>query len=559
MDTTEQPRLAPPLLQGRLASPLPEAAWYALPAFGQLVRLSAALAVFVAVFGLTGRSEHPLTAMGPGPFVTFVSLAVPGAAALVAAFALYRPWRALLLVLALAPLWNSAYVSLQIGPVQVILQTVFVFTLAIGTLTTRPNTGAFPWSASDLVAAGRSRGFAAFRFAEVAVAGLIGLAVVSTMASSNVTLSATVLLHGILEPIALAAILVALRPSRRDLVMVGLALGISMGLGTAFNLAQTLPIFTSLASVDAHRLTFARASFYNVGLFAAIVAMTIPLIVAVLASRRSLSLPRWATVLMIVTLAAGLLGLFFSLSKSAWIAAGVGTVLVLLLMVQSWRRRLTLVLAATALSTLFIPWPALFLQVVPSANSGYRTVMVALVGESRFDSWNPATIAGRGSLVERFYAVDAGVKMAVANPILGVGLDQFGPNYNGSTKYRPAQALDTLDHAHSLFPEIAAELGIPALALVLVIYGATLWALWRAHRNARDQLTRFLAAGLMAAIVAWLVVASAFGCDFYRPSVDLSSDVVVSCVLVGAAIALARTVRAEKPPQPSSPSRAALS
>jgi len=101
-------------------------------------------------------------------------------------------------------------------------------------------------------------------------------------------------------------------------------------------------------------------------------------------------------------------------------------------------------------------------------------------------------------------------------------------------------------------------LGIAAAALVFVIYAATLWALWRVHRNARDQLTRFLAAGLMASIVAWIVVATAFGCDFYRPSIGLSSDVVVSCVLVGAGIALVRTVHAEKPWRPSEPSGNAL-
>lgn len=557
MDTTEQPRLSQPVLPGRLASPLQGTAPYALPALGQLVRLSTAFAVFVAVFVLAGRSEHPLSIMRPGLFVTFVSVAVPTVAALVAAFALYRPWQALLLVLALIPFWNAAYVWLQVGPVQVILQTVFVVTLAIGAATTRPNRGAFLWSAGDLRAIGRTKGFAAFRLAEVAVAGLVGLAVVSTMASPNVTLSATVLLHGILEPIALAAILVFLRPSRRDLVMVGVALGISVGLATAFNVAETLPTISSFASLEAHRLQFAYASFYNVGIFAAVVAMIVPLIVAALASRRALSLPRWATALMIATLVLGLVGLFFSLSKSAWIATGGGTVLLLLLVVQSWRRRLTLVLAAAAVSTLFIPWPAFFLQVAPSIDSEYRTVMVALVGESRFDSWNPATIAGRGSMLERFYAADAGVRMAIANPILGVGLDQFGPNYLNPI-YRPAQALDTLDHAHSFFPEIGAELGVAAAALVFVIYAATLWAVWRVYRNARDQLTKFLSAGLIASIMAWLVVATIYGCDIYRPDRALSSDVVVSAIVLGAAIALVRTVRAEKPWIPSDPSGGAL-
>ena len=128
-----------------------------------------------------------------------------------------------------------------------------------------------------------------------------------------------------------------------------------------------------------------------------------------------------------------------------------------MLLVASWRRRLAVLVVGVAMSTLFIPWPAFFLQVAPSVNQGYRTMMVALVGESRFIR-NPATLAGHGSLAERFYAIDGAVRMALANPILGVGLDEFGVNY-ANPAYRPPQALDTLDHAHSFFPEIAAELG----------------------------------------------------------------------------------------------------
>ena len=550
MDTTEQPRLADPLRRARQAPSYVGTNADTLPSIGQVLRLSVALLAFIGVFVIAGRSEHPLTAMPAGTFVTFVSIVVPPAAALVAAYALYRPWRALIAILALTPLWNSAYVSWQVGSVQVILQTVFVVALAIGAAANRTDKGAFLWSASELTAVRRKPGFSAFRFTEVAAAGLIGIALVSTLASRDPQLSATVLLHGILEPIALAALLVVLRPSRRDLLAVGAALGVSIGLGTAFNVAQTLPTTSSLAALEAQRLFFARASFGNVGLFAAVIAVTVPLIVGTLISRRSLSLPGWATGVMIATLLAGLAGLFLSLSKSGWVATGGGTVLVLLLVVRSWRRRLAMVVAAVALSTLFIPWPAFFLQAVPSVNTAYRNVMVTLVGETRFDSWNPATLSGRGSLSERFYAADTGVRMALANPILGVGLDQFRHN-DLNPAYRPAQAHLIVDHAHSLFPEIGAELGLVAAVLVLTIYLAALWAMLRVYRNARDRLTMILAAGFLSSIVAWLVVATAFGCYIYRPTSDNAADVVVSAVVVGAAIALARTVHAERPWRPA--------
>ena len=550
MDTTEQPRLADAVLRTRLAPPYTGSESDSVPSIGQFVRFSAALLMFVGVLAIAGRSEHPLLAMPAGPFVTFVSLVVPASAAVVAAYALYRPWYALIAILALAPLWNSAYVSWQVGSVQVILQTVFVVTLAIGAVTNRPDRGTFLWSASDLSASARSKGFAALRLAEVAVAGLIGLAIISTLASHDVQLSATVLLHGIVEPIALAAILVYLRPTRRDIVAVVIALGVSIGLGTVFNIVQMLPSMTSMEAIQAQRLLFARASFGNVGLYAAVIAITLPLVVAAMASRRALSMPRWATALMVATLVAGAAGLFFSLSKSAWIATGGSTVLVLLLVVHSWRRRVAMILAAVVVSTMFIPWPAFFLQAVPTADAAYRSAMVTLIGESRFDSWNPATITGRGSLSERFYAADAGVRMALANPILGVGLDQFGPNYRKAA-YRPPQATLWLDHAHSFFPEVGAELGVPAAALVFVIYAASMLAMWRVYRAARDRLTKMTAAGLFASLAAWLVVATAFGCYIYRPTSDAAPDVAVSAVVVGVAIALARTVQSERPWRPA--------
>jgi O-antigen ligase len=509
----------------------------------------AAILTFAAVVAFVARSDHPLLAPQAGLLRDFLGATIPVAAATVATLALYRPWKALLLVLALTPFWNAGYVAWQVGPIQVILQTVFVLALAAGAATTRrggPNIGL---SAPDLSVLGRINGFAAFRLAGVAVAGFIGIAAISTVASHDVALSATVLLHGIVEPIGLAAIVVFLRPSRRNLVTLAVALGVSIGVATALNVAEALPRMSSLAAIQAYRLGFARASFYNVGLFAAVIAITVPLVLAALAARRSSGLPRWATVLMVVALALGLGGLFFSLSKSAWIATGSGTILLLLFVIHSWRRRLALIVASVAISTLFIPWPALVLQVSPNLDSGYRTVMVALVGESRFDSWNPATIAGRGSLTERFYAADAAVLMALANPVLGVGLDQFGVNYLNPV-YRPAQAHDYVDHAHSLFPEIGAELGLPAALLIFVIYAAALWAMWRVYRGARERLTRILAAGLLASMVSWLVVATAFGCDIYRPNRDLSSDVVVAAVVVGAALALARAVHSERPRGP---------
>ena len=55
--------------------------------------------------------------------------------------------------------------------------------------------------------------------------------------------------------------------------------------------------------------------------------------------------------------------------------------------------------------------------------------------------------------------------------------------------------------------------------------------------------TRLLAATFMAAIVSWIVVATAFGSDIYRSVRNMSSELVMMAVVVAAAFALARYSR----------------
>jgi hypothetical protein len=81
------------------------------------------------------------------------------------------------------------------------------------------------------------------------------------------------------------------------------------------------------------------------------------------------------------------------------------------------------------------------------------------------------------------------------------------------------------------------------MALVALIYAAALLALWHVYRNPPDSATRLLAATFMAAIVSWIVVATAFGSDIYRSVRNMSSELVMMAVVVAAAFALARYSR----------------
>ena len=349
------------------------------------------------------------------------------------------------------------------------------------------------------------------------------------------------LAHGIVEPVAMGLILLALRPNRTDLALVAIALGVSAAIGSLFNILQTVPVATSLSMLQAHRTSFSLLTYGNVGLLGQLLAMAVPLLIGVLLAGRSLRLNASTLFLLVVALAACFAGLFLTFSKSAWLATSIATTLLVVLAARSWRSRAAIVLAAGLLSTVVVPWPALVLQVTPTLDAAYRTAMVRIIGESRFDSWNPATVAGQGSVMFRVRAVEAGLHMAVDHPLLGVGLNQYRRYYAAGYAIAP---IDTrIDHAHSIWPELAAEIGFPAMALVALIYAAALLALWHVYRNPPDSATRLLAATFMAAIVSWIVVATAFGSDIYRSVRNMSSELVMMAVVVAAAFALARYSR----------------
>jgi O-antigen ligase len=377
--------------------------------------------------------------------------------------------------------------------------------------------------------------------AAVSIAAFLALAALSTLASPDRGTSATILLHGLLEPAAMAFVLLALGPTRRQLTVLLIALGVSVALGGLLNMAQSIPAMKTLAVMQEDRLYFSRITYFNVGLFGEMLAMALPLLIVAVLARRRLGLGRAAVWLVVAAILVCLVSLFLTFSKSAYLATFGGCLALVLLVVETWRRRVAIVLGACLVSAVVIPWPAFFLQVAPPLEHAYREAVVSVIGESRYDSWNPSTLAGQGSLLERWYATRAGLEMAVDHPLLGVGLDQFKGLYVG--QYRPPEANDDLDWAHSMYPEAAAELGFPALFLELIIYCAALLAMWRVYRAPPDAAARLLAAGLLAAMVSWQIVGLAFAGDMYRPWRNMASDYVMMMVLVAASFALYRMAR----------------
>jgi O-antigen ligase len=520
---------------------------------------TASLTLFSIVLILFAVNQHELPPLPPSLAVVLVRGLVPLAAAGAVALFPWRPMASFTVVLALTPVWNAAQMELTIGSFQVIGQTVFVAAM-IGGCVTLVATG---WTAREpapdrefdhfaawerigtdrTVAAGAvrrgRRNYRAYHFVELAAAGFVAIAVASTFASRDVATSANVLVHGIVEPLVMAAILVWLRPGRRALILVGAALAFAAAFATALNILQGLSAYGSFQSMLAHRLYFSWYTYGNVGFFGLVVAATIQIEVGLLLARHRLGLSRQLTALLLVAIALTLTGLFFTISKSAWLSATAAAAILAPLAVRSRRRRAAAAVAAIALSAVFVPWPTLLLQATPAASAAYRTAIVQVVGSSRLNSWDIDTLAGHGSMAERYYALEGGVRMALDHPVLGVGLDQFS-RYYVRGQYRPAQAHMLVDHAHSLFPEVAAELGLLAAVLLALLILGTMWAMWRAWRTARSDLSRAMAASILAAVTAWVTGAILFGCYFYRPFNLQASDVATFAVLVGMAVALAR-------------------
>lgn len=507
-----------------------------------VARAVVAGALSAGTLAVVALNEHAPLDIEAGTTARIVAAAVPLLAAALVALAVLRPRLGLPAILLLTPVVDVAQVSWIVGPVQVISQTILMVVLAAGLALRAPgraSTAAAPAPAagSDL----RSR-FTLERLALAGTIALLALAGLSTAVSPDVQTSFSVLLHGILEPIAIGVALLVLRPTVRYLSLVAIVLGASVAIGGLLNMIQTLAVTHSLTVLQAERLLFSRITYFNVGLFGEMLAMAMPLLLAALIGRRRFGLSRPVVALLAVATLIALAGLFLTFSKSAYLSTAGGSLVLVLLAVRGWRRRATIVVTAGLLSAVVVPWPAFFLQVSPPLENAYRTAVVSIIGQSRYDSWDPSTLSGRGSLLERWYATRAAAEMAVDHPILGIGLNEFQNQYVPG-RYRPPEAHLALDSAHSMWAELAAELGFPVLCLVLLVYGAALLALARVYRAPSDEATRLLAAALLAALIAWLMVGTAFAGDMYRDWRNMASDYVMAMVVVAAAFALYRLSR----------------
>jgi putative inorganic carbon (HCO3(-)) transporter len=197
-----------------------------------------------------------------------------------------------------------------------------------------------------------------------------------------------------------------------------------------------------------------------------------------------------------------------SLSRNAWVGACCGAAL--LLMLRDFRLTAALPVAG-----------AVFFAVAP-----------AQVLQRFYSMFNLQDL----TISDRFAMMRAGKQIIQAHPVFGAGpnmIERIYPQYRD-----PDAVLITTSHLHNVPLQIAAERGLPAVALWLWFIGAVVIGAVVLFRSARTEgPLRFLSATALASVVAMIAAGMTehnFGDSEFQ---------ILFLVLITLPFAVARTVR----------------
>ena len=456
---------------------------------------------------------------------TAVAFGVAALTALIAGLAFIRPWQGLLLFCAAMPVVNVARAQAWIGSVQILPATVVIAALALGVLLQRSaTTDGGEWRPPTA------------RMLWVILGAAVVLAVGASLADTASETALNITLHGVLEPLAVFALVVALRPRADRALQALVAIAVGVTLATIINFAWLILLIGPRGLYE-QRMLLARLTYFNVGIYADMLVVAIPAAFAALVLRFEFRRPR--VLLGIGTIAIGLMvvALFFTYTKSAWLSAALVAALLIVLLVDGWRRRIPLLAVVMVLLALVVPYPLPFLRgVAPDLAAGYQGFLVALQGEGRVESWDPDTYQGSGSISIRLEAVGAAAELTARDPLLGVGPGGFQEAF---AEIRPDASVPDLQSAHNLLPNLAAEYGLP---FALLVAGGLLWAI-RAGlllHQSQETVPRVVGVALGVALIGFLAMATMFGVDLYRTYRTMNLDVVIVAVLAALSCSITR-------------------
>jgi len=166
--------------------------------------------------------------------------------------------------------------------------------------------------------------------------------------------------------------------------------------------------------------------------------------------------------------------LTFTYSRASWLAL-VGLMIFFLMIKKRKRFIIGLVLAVISAILIF----------TPSTNR-----RLSLVFNFGF------------SIKERIYGWESALQMIHDHPLTGIGINTFEHVY---PQYQLPQAKESLVHAHNIFLEIGAEMGLPGLIALLWLFIRAFTMGWRALKKTKNVYLQSLLTGLLGSLVAFVI------------------------------------------------------
>ncbi len=315
------------------------------------------------------------------------------------------------------------------------------------------------------------------------LSALVGLMLLSLLWSAN---HVDALKEAVKWCIALLLVLMAprlLRASAARWLVVGAVVAAALA-EALIGFAQAT-IFASMQARAADRGLRVIGTFGQPNPYAGYIDMALPLCVAVALCGTRISTRLAAAGAGMVLLVA--LGLADSRGATMGLVAALG---VMAVAVYPWLWRWAL--AAVAIGTLGIAfWPGLAASVARTV--GWRPLTDAALSSGVNDA--------NFSSVERLAHWAAALRMAMAHPLTGVGIGNYPDAYG---QYAVPDWPRALGHAHNLYLNMAAELGIGGCLLYSLFVAATLWLCWLLATGARGD-RRMLGVGLLGVATALAV------------------------------------------------------
>lgn len=187
---------------------------------------------------------------------------------------------------------------------------------------------------------------------------------------------------------------------------------------------------------------------------------------------------------MLVSVGLGALALIISMSRSAWLSAGLACIgLVIWTAMQKkekfrWQPVITLLGLSAVAAIAFAP-------------------LVAA-------RWNEDD---RGSTYSRVPQTQMGMAMIAAHPFLGVGLNNYGVTSHRYETYVvvPTERTRVFEHVsriHNIFLQLATETGLVGLALCLAFIGVVIRKGMQRIRRIPDDRTRWILAAVLLGLIS---------------------------------------------------------